>query len=325
MYNYILILIGNLDAETLERLDNYDLDMVVSKRNQCLLTKHPSIWSKNFVAQQYSSSSSEVVSAKPSMTFVCKQTTAKIEFSIPKAAEQVEGISDNELASQYTKKESPSSPILTRKRKRTNENISPSQSQARRSIESSLRTEASVNNESEKCNGLASLLDPFAEPIMTKTVSENVTPLRKSNPFVKLKTSSKDVKTSPQTSPISSTFKTLQTFSQLRKFDPNGQEIVTSAYFHAENVTSTEKPKSNILSCGNHVMPINVSEISSQSPKPYAGKKDTYSPLMVIIKKHLLSLLICNIYLLTEFINQYRGICHCHQEDPTQWVSSFRA
>lgn len=160
---------------------------------------------------------------------------------------------------------------------------------------------------------------------MTKTVSENVTPLRKSNPFVKLKTSSKDVKTSPQTSPISSTFKTLQTFSQLRKFDPNGQEIVTSAYFHAENVTSTEKPKSNILSCGNHVMPINVSEISSQSPKPYAGKKDTCSPLMVIIKKHLLSLLICNIYLLTEFINQYRGICHCHQEDPTQWVSSFRA
>ena len=105
----MFIVIGNLDAETLERLDSYDPDTLVLKRNQSFLTKHVSIWSKNFVTQQYSVSSSQVTSAKPSLTTVCKQTTAKIEFSIPKAAEQVQVISDNELASQYTKKESPSS------------------------------------------------------------------------------------------------------------------------------------------------------------------------------------------------------------------------
>ena len=293
--------------------------MVVFKRNQSFLTKHASIWSKNGVTQQCSSSSSEVVSAKPSMTFVCKQTTAKIEFSIPKAAEQVQCISDNELASQYTKKESPSSPIIARKRKRTDENISPSQNQARRSIESAFRTEASVDDESGKCNGLASLLDPFAEHIMTKTVSENLTPLRKSNPFVKLKTSSKDVKTSPQTSPISSTFSTLQTFSQLRKFDPNGQEIVTSAYFHAENVTVTDKPKSDILKCDNHiVMPKNPNEVFSKPFKPCGEKKGTCSPTVVNIHLNIfLFLLFYSISLLIEFINQQRGICHCYHKDPT--------
>ena len=275
----MFIVIGNLDAETLERLDSYDPDTLVLKRNQSFLTKHVSIWSKNFVTQQYSLSSSEVTSAKPSMTTVCKQTTAKIEFSIPKAAEQVQVISDNELASQYTKKESPSSPIITaRKRKRTNENISPSQSQARWSMELALRSEVSMDNESGKSNGLSSLLDPFAEPIMTKPVSENITPLRKSNPFVKLKTPSDDVKTSPESSPMSPTFSALTNFSQLRKFDDNGQQIVTSAYFHTEKVTLKDKLKSNIFSCDNHiVMPVNICEAVSQQPESVAGNKDVSS------------------------------------------------
>lgn len=229
---------------------------------------------------------------KPSMTIVCKQTTAKIEFTIPKANEQVQGISDNELASQYTKKESPSSPIITvRKRKRTNENISPSQNQARWSIESALRSETSIDNESgNSFNGLPSLLDPFAEPIMTKPISENITPIRKSNPFVKLKTPSNGVKTSPQTSPISPTFSALQTFSQLRKFDTNGQEIVTSAYFHTEKGTLRDTPKSNGFSCDNHiVMPVNICEGVSKLPKPVAENKDASSTTVVKIPlKHFL-------------------------------------
>ena len=281
-----------MDAETLERLDNYDPDAVVLKRNQSFLTKHISVWSKNFITQQFqNSSSSEVVSAKPSVPIVCKQSTAKIEFSIPEIAKNVQGISDNELASQYTKKESPSSPIITaRKRKRTNENISPSQSQARWSIESALRSEASEDNECGKfSNGLPSLLDPFAE-LVTKPISESTTPLRKSNPFVKLKTPSNEVKTSAQISPGSPTFSALQTFSQLRKFDTNGQEVITSAYFHTEKVTS------NILSCDSHIVkPVNICQAVIQQHKPVAANKDARLP--TVIKNplnHLVILLLSN-------------------------------
>lgn len=164
---------GNLDAETLERLDSYDPDTVVVKRNQSFFTKHVSIWSKNFTVQQHSSlpSSVEAESASLQTPTVCKQVTAKVEFSIPKIREQVPCISDKELTNQYAKMEPPSSPILTaRKRKRSNENVSPSQNETRRLIESFRSDTSDVS--SKTLNGLPSILDPFAEPIMAKAVSE---------------------------------------------------------------------------------------------------------------------------------------------------------
>ncbi|KZS14383.1 putative Exonuclease 1 [Daphnia magna] len=276
--------IGNLDAETLERLDSYDPDAMVEKRNRSFFTKHVSIWSKNFiVVQQKSSSSVEVKSANSHTLTVCKQVTAKVEFRIPKTAEQVPSITDKELTNQYTKTESPTSPVLAaRKRKRSNENVSPSQNERKWLIESSLRLDLSQDDVSSgKLNDLPSILDPFAEPIMAKAVSENaaITPSRKSNPFVKLKPPTSSITTSPHTSPTASHFSALHTFSQLRKIDANGQEIVTSAYFQSEKVNVTDKLKSHILSSDNHIaMPVAITEAVCQPFKPVVGKQNSSSP-----------------------------------------------
>lgn len=280
--------LGNLDAETLEKLDTYNPDTVVQKRNQSFTT-HLSIWSKNFTIQQDSSLSYSVESeSAKTIATMCKKTTATIEYSIPKTAEQAPNISDHELTSQYAKNESPSSPILTaRKRKRADENCSPSQNQARWSIESALRAESPQSAENVKSSmGVPTVLDPFAEPIVpsTKSGSEDspTTPLRKSNPFVKLKTQSSDTKTSPQTSPATTShFSALQTFSQLRKLDANGQEIVTSTYFQSEKVTVTNQLRKNI-GCDTHIaLPINSSQATYQPFKPVVGTKSPLAPTEV--------------------------------------------
>lgn len=263
--------IGNLDAETLERLDTYNPDTVVVKKSATFQTKHVSIWSKNFVVKQDNLSSGKPESVK-AVAAVSKQTTATVIFSLPKTADEARVISDSELINQCTMKESPSSPVLTvRKRKRTDENCSPLQNQYRWSAESVLRSEIiSVDDIEKSSTSLPSVLDPFAEPLSIPTSlstgADCVTPLRKSNPFVKLKTPSNDT-TSSKTSPATSRFSAIQTFSQLKKKDANGQEVVTSAYFQSEKVYNTDQLKMSVLSCDNQVA-ISMSNSPKSSTSP---------------------------------------------------------
>lgn len=281
--------IGNLDAETLERLDSYNPDAVVAKRSASFLSKHVSIWSKNFVVSQDNSSTADSKSAN-AIAIVCKQTTAKVAFSLPKTADQVPVISDNELTTQYAKKESPTSPILTaRKRRRIDENCSPLQNQNSWSSESTHRSDLDVDGD-KSSTGVPSILDPFAEPLPVPIdVEKNVTPSRKTNPFVKLKTPSNDL-TSPKTSPASH-FSALQTYSQLRKVDSNGKEIVTSAYFHSEKIT--EQLKKSIIGCDNQTMVVSSTQAALSQPfKPVSTGTKSTSPTEV--QQHLVNSLFVN-------------------------------
>lgn len=273
--------IGNLDAETLERLDSYNPDAVVPKRSASFLSKHVSIWSKNFIISQDNSSPAVSESTK-AIAIVCKQTTAKVAFSLPKTADQVPVLSDNELTTQYAKKDSPTSPVLTaRKRKRIDENCSPLQNQNRWSTESTLRSDLDVDD-SKTSTGLPPILDPFAELLpVPVVVEESTTPLRKTNPFVKLKTPSNDL-VSPKTSPATSHFSALQTYSQLRKVDANGQEIVTSAYFHSEKINITEQLKKGIFGCDNQsALSISSTQAACKPFKPVSAGRKSTSPTEV--------------------------------------------
>ena len=282
--------LGNLDADTLKELDTYNPDTVVAKRNASFLTKHVSIWSKNFVIQQDSSSFSIESESAKTISVVCKHTTARIEYSIPKTAEQVSDVSDKELTRQYAKTP-PSSPVVGQKRKRTDENCSPSQNQARRSIGSAHRSKSAIQDlEDEKLfNGVPPVLDPFAEPMVSSQKScsgdFDATP-RKSNPFVKLKTpSSNDTnKTSPCTSPATSHINALKTVSQLRKVDANGQEVVTSTYFQSENFTITDELKMEVGRHSHLAIPIKSNEAASQPFKQHVvGPKSLSSQTEVLL------------------------------------------
>ena len=266
--------IGNLDAETLERLDNYNPD-TAPKRSSSFLTKHDSVWSKEYKIQRITTSSIEQETQQVT-SGVCKQITAKIEYCLPKVAEQLPIISDSELASQYVKKDSPTSPILAaRKRKRSSENVSPTLNKNRRSAETVPNSDSISQNTS-----VPAVLDPFAEPIMSVispvTKRTDSTPLRNANPFVKLKTPSSDTKRSPQTPPASSPFSALQTFTQLKRIDVNGQHVVTSTYFQTDDTTAKEQCKKSVLNFDSHSpnQPILIATSTQavfQPFKPVAG------------------------------------------------------
>ena len=95
--------LGNLDTDTLEKMDTYNPD---TQRSTFLLAKNVSIWDKNFTIQELNSSTSFEPQSTKTIPILFYHSTTTKECSMPKTAEQVANISsDHELtACQYGSK-----------------------------------------------------------------------------------------------------------------------------------------------------------------------------------------------------------------------------
>ena len=264
--------IGNLDVDTLQRLDNYNPDN--DKQKQTFLAKHTSIWSTAF-SQAKQKETPHLFSDTTSV--MNKQTKTKVKFTLSSETatlgDQVT-ISDSDLTSQYaiesrTLPESPTSPVLTphRKRKRFNENSSPGSSQDRWTVQS---TSLSANRISESS---PAVLDPFCDEVLMKSNNLDNTPMASlPNPFIKHSKESKD--SSPPTSPSSSNSSKLRSYSQLKTKDANGQEIITSAYFQTKEVSQDDKATKSVLTLKSEHTIIQNSPATTKQFKPVLSSKE---------------------------------------------------
>jgi len=269
--------LGNLDVANLERLAYYNPDDLSSKKPNSFLTKHKSIWSRSYSVQnqQPVREPAQIEAVKPTL---CKKINTKIDFSLAPNTRPVQ-MTNSELTSQYIAKETDSvSPVLSRKRKRSIG--SPDQCSQKTMIFTELNENVS---ESISVVGIPAVLDPFIENIdevspcesgVTSAAHEKKTPLKNSNPFVKLKsppTGNSVVVTPP---PSVTEFSALRTFSQLKTKNSQGEEIIASTYFQnsysssPQNTGITTKLAQTILNNDKHLIPITSTKASFQPFKP---------------------------------------------------------
>ena len=157
--------LGNLDEETLEQLDMYTPDVDVAKQNDSFLQTNLSIWSKDFIIQQDSSSALIEPDVLKIVSNNGKQTTTGIEYSILQVDEQgPTDINSNKSPSNRTKSKSFS--ILGERKRKRAENSALSKNQA--SSWSDFRSDPSVEKfENEKLsNVILSSFNHCAEPVL---------------------------------------------------------------------------------------------------------------------------------------------------------------
>jgi len=269
--------LGNLDVANLQRIADYNPDGLSSKKPGFAFTKHVSIWSRTYSVQNQKPDleSVPIEAAKPTL---CRKITTKIDFSLTTKAQTVQ-MTASELTSQYiTKETGPVSPVLSRKRKRSID--SPGQSSQKVTIFSELNQNVS---ESILVDEIPAVLDPFIEnvdqisPRQSQTTSgalEKKTPLKNSNPFVKLKSPPAGNSAAATPPSCASQFSALKTFSQLKTRNSQGEEIITSAYFQSEpsaspqNTTLTDRLAQTMLNSDKHLIPITNTKASFQPFKP---------------------------------------------------------
>lgn len=297
--------LGNLDVANLERIANYNPDELSAKKPNTFLTKHMSIWSRSYTAQNQQSVR-EPVSVEALKPTLCKKINAKIDFSLVTKEQPVQ-MTASELTSQYITKESdPVSPVLSRKRKRSID--SPNHSSQKITIFAELDTNVS---ESVSAVKIPAVLDPFIENAdhiptcqsgTTSAALEKKTPLKNPNPFVKLKSppTGNGAATTPPS--CNSQFSALKTFSQLKTRNSQGEEIITSTYFQnkylspSQDTTLTEKLSRTLLNSDKHLIPITSSKASFQPFRPV-----TSSPANA--KSSFFSQVTFNIHSLSETVN----------------------
>lgn len=228
--------LGNLNVETLAKMDDYSPD--TAKRNKsAAVTKHPSIWSRNFIGRESSAISAETIAV------VTRETCVEVEFSLAEKTNSTPKGSD----SKAKKLDRSRSPVLTaRKRKRVDENCTPISNKSRWSLPSELLKEYSEDYaEMETKPVQHDPCDIFSQSSSTKrnsSCSPSETPLKRKSPFAKLK--SPEEGTSPSTP---TGFALKRTTGQVRKIDTDGNEIIASSYFCEEKIDSTGQTKKAIL------------------------------------------------------------------------------
>lgn len=229
--------IGNLDVQTMDRLDSYDPDQAAMQWDRSLETtnRRCSIWSRNSGVAK--SSGTELAAEPLPAKQLSKQLGARVNFAMRDPAAEAPPpppeLSDSELAGQYLSAGSGActSPVLHcgRKRKRPDENDTPTAGV--QNLTPLWTPKAAVAPLSTTTNS-----DRSKSPVEAAAVcTPSRTTGRPANPFVKIK--SPDGGSSPSAS-VTARFSALTTFSQLRKTTPEGEEIVTSSYFTKVDCTT---------------------------------------------------------------------------------------
>lgn len=258
--------IGNLNVETLAKMDDYNPDTAVHKRNKStIVTKHASIWSRNFSGRESSATKAEAT------LVMTRETCVKVEFSLTEKTNSSTPLpTDKDLKSK--KLDRSRSPVLSaRKRKRVDENCTPVSNKSRWTAPAALLKEYSEDYVETGTKPIVDGPDIFSDTYELGSASSKAngpcspkeTPLKRKSPFAKLKPSEENSST-----PSSAVIRKRNVFaSQLRKVDVDGNEIVASSYFCAEETDFTLKTKKAILGSEESVK-VSLTEGNHNTDKP---------------------------------------------------------